>query len=389
MNGPLNRGWLRRLLPAAVLATGLARAVAACAGEIVVRLPGESVPAHRQQQKTLTLRIEDVEGTYTIPFIQSGRELHVRINFTDPAVVAADVRLVQNDQVVSEQRATRNQPSVGFPKLNPGEYALQCVGLDHKSQEQCRVTYSRVGIGSVIAALGDSITEGYIGHGFKQQDLNLTSDRFPPESVSHDGRNFPQFAPNASRHLPSINCFESWMTLLNNSLTSAWRGPVFIANEGWGGITTAGYLTMMREDAGWKKRILQLEPQLWLIHLGVNDERAGVVATVVRANLAAMVDELIKNYQAKPAHIFLCRPSYDYHPGAATLLQSYSEAIDGLIKEHGLSQGPDFFAAFSRDKERWYGEDPVHPNLEGTTHMAMLWHEALVRQLPSGPPSHK
>ena len=379
--------WVRQTLITALLT--IATVAAAAAEEIVVAMPGSMPLAEKTvgtvQRRTLPLRIEDVEGTYTIPFIQSRRELRVRVDFTDPAVVAADLRLRRAEKVVTQQRATRDQPSVGFPNLSPGEYSLQCSGLDRDSKEQCLWEYDRVGIGTAIAALGDSITEGYFSRGFKREDLNLTADRFPPESVSHDGRNFPQFAPTTSHHLPQVNCFESWMTSLNNSLTSAWREPVFIANEGWGGITTGRYLAMMREDAGWKKRMRRLEPQVWLIHLGVNDERASIPAAVVRANLAAMVDHLIKHYQAKPTHILLCRPSYDYAPGAAPILRGYSAEIDGLIRERGLSRGPDFFAAFSQNKQRWYGSDPVHPNLEGMTRMAGLWHEALVRHLPAGP----
>jgi lysophospholipase L1-like esterase len=105
----------------------------------------------------------------------------------------------------------------------------------------------------------------------------------------------------------------------------------------------------------------------------------------MRGNLAAMIDILVKEYQAKPANVFLCLPSYDYAKGAEVILRSYIVEIDGLIKARGLSRGPDFFAAFSRDKQLWYGKDPVHPNVDGMARMARLWHEALVRQLPSGP----
>ena len=110
-----------------------------------------------------------------------------------------------------------------------------------------------------------------------------------------------------------MNCFESWMTSLNNRLTDTWRQPVFIANEGWGGITTEGYLAMMRGDAGWKTRMKRLMPQVWLVHLGVNDER-GARASDVHAHLAAMIDVLVKDYGAKPASIYLAIPSYDYAP---------------------------------------------------------------------------
>ncbi len=100
----------------------------------------------------------------------------------------------------------------------------------------------------------------------------------------------------------------------------------------------------------------RLRPQVWLIHLGVNDERAHVKPSEVHANLAAMVNLLVKDCGAQPARIYLAIPSYDYAPGAATILQSYAREIEALIRERGLSRGPDFYAAFAQDKPRWYGQ---------------------------------
>jgi lysophospholipase L1-like esterase len=367
---------------AAVWAIALASTAVAVAEDVVVPLPGTAACVSATSFTPLTMRIEDVKGSYTIPFIQSSRELHVRITCSDAAVASADVRLTLDGKLVARQKVHREEPSVVFHKLAPGEYCLEYRGLDRNGKNRYHVVYSRLGIGTVIAALGDSITEGYLGRGYMMPDLNLRADRFPAKSVSRDGRNFPQFAPTAWRHLPSVNCFESWMTSLNNRLTDTWRTPVFITNEGWGGITTGGYLAMMRDDAGWKTRIKRLMPQVWLIHLGVNDERAHVKPSDVHANLAAMIDLLIKDYGAKPARIYLALPSYDYAPGAATILQSYAREIEALVKHRGLSRGPDFYAAFAQEKPRWYGADPVHPNVEGMVRMATLWHDALMQQVP-------
>jgi len=367
---------------AAVLAIGGATAAVTMAEDIVLPLPSTAgIPV--TPPKPYTLRIDDVKGSYTIPFIQSNRALHVRIDFTDAATASADLHLILDGKPVARQTASREQPSVVFAKLAPGEYSLECCGLDSDSKERCRTTYNRLGIGTVLAALGDSITEGYLGRGYMMPDLKLSADRFPAESVSRDGRNFPQFAPTSWRYLPSVNCFESWMTSLNNRLAETWRQPVFIANEGWGGITSGGYLAMMRGDAGWKARMKRLRPQIWLIHLGVNDERAHVKPSEVHANLAALIELLVQDYAAKPARIYLATPSYDYAPGAATILQSYAREIEALVKQRGVSRGPDFYAAFARDKPRWYGQDPVHPNVEGMVRMATLWRDALSQRAAS------
>jgi lysophospholipase L1-like esterase len=120
-----------------------------------------------------------------------------------------------------------------------------------------------------------------------------------------------------------------------------------------------------------------LAPTVWLIHLGVNDERAKVPATSVAANLEAIVDLLMNYYGAAPERIYLARPCYDYAEGAEPILREYCGEIEKLITRRHLRQGPDFFKAFSVDKAKWYGTDPVHPNIEGMDYMARLWAECL------------
>jgi len=215
-------------------------------------------------------------------------------------------------------------------------------------------------------------------------DIDLTADAFPSETVSNDGRNYPQYAPTTSYHRPDVNCFQSWMTDLNNLLSDRWHQPVFIANEGWGGITSDGYRRMMREDKGWQARMDLLRPSVWLIHLGVNDERAHVPAAEYAKNMGAIVDLLITRYGAAPDRILVCRPCYDYFEGAPEILQTYIAANDQLVAERGLRPGPDFFSAYSVDKDKWYGADPVHPNTEGMQYMAKLWAEAILSALPNG-----
>ncbi len=256
-----------------------------------------------------------------------------------------------------------------------GSYTIPAIRSD-------RDGYRGDGAGTVIAALGDSITEGYWGERFWRDSLDLTADMFPPESVSRDGRNFPQYAPTAKHHAPTVNCFTSWMPRLNDLLSEQWRRPVFIANEGWGGITTGGYLDMMRRDVGWQDRMRLLKPSVWLIHLGVNDERAKVPADAFSANMRAIVDILRADYLADTSQIYLAYPSYDYAPGAEDFLRSYLVEIDRMVAGLGVRKGPDFFEAFSKDRAQWYGEDPVHPGPEGVERMAELWANTLATLPP-------
>lgn len=334
--------------------------------DIVLPFPREAAaPA------VLTLKVADLKGSYTIPYIQSSPTVRIRIDFPAEAADTARVRLLRNQQVVAEHEVSRGAPTAVFEDLRPAEYAVAAVAA-----ATCR--HERLGVGTVVAALGDSITEGYHGNGFWRDDLDLTAAAFPAEAVSKDGRNFPQYSPTTAWHRPEINCFQSWLTLLNNLLTEKWQQPVFIANEGYGGITTGRYLEMMGTDQGWRDRMKLLQPTVWLIHLGVNDERAKLPATEVAANLEAMIDLLAEQYGAKPDRIYLARPCYDYAEGAAAILQSYIAELDKLIERRGLRHGPDFFKAYSVEKARWYGADPVHPNVEGMELMGRLWGERLL-----------
>ena len=322
------------------------------------------------------LRIEDIQGSYTIPHIQSSRDLDFEVTFSHPSAVAARVELLQNGLI---REASRQAPTVRFPALTPGEYDIRVSFHDQDGGIISQGLHSGFAIGTVIGAIGDSITEGYHGKGYWRDNLELTAADFPSESVSKDGRNFPQFSPTTHRHRPEINCYASWMPRLNDLLSAQWSHPVFIANEGWGGIDTARYLEMMKSDLGWQSRMQKLRPSLWLIHLGVNDERAQKAPAEVAANLHAIVDLLISDHSAEPSRIFLATPSYDYAPDAESYLAAYREEIIRIIDTRGLRRGPDFFSAYSKDKELHYGEDPVHPNEVGMKLMADLWAEALFK----------
>jgi lysophospholipase L1-like esterase len=325
------------------------------------------------------LRIEDIQGSYTIPHIQSSRDLDFEVRFHQPNAVAARVELLQKGSPCGAIfEAPRQSPTVHFLGLVPGEYDIRVSFHDKDGGIISQELHTGFAIGTVIGAIGDSITEGYHGKGYWRDDLDLSADDFPSESVSKDGRNFPQFSPTTHVHRPEINCYASWMPRLNDLLSAQWRHPVFIANEGWGGIDTARYLEMMKGDRGWQDRMQKLRPSLWLIHLGVNDERAQKAPAEVAANLHAIIDLLASDYLAEPAGIFLATPCYDYAPDAETYLAAYREEIIKLIDARGLRCGPDFFSAYSKDKELHYGEDPVHPNEAGMELMANLWAKALL-----------
>jgi len=174
------------------------------------------------------LRIEDIQGSYTIPHIQSSRDLDFEVTFSHPSAVAAHVALLQNGLI---REASHQSPMVHFHTLAPGEYNIRVSFYDKDGTLISEELHTSFAIGTVIGAIGDSITEGYHGKGYWRDNLDLTAADFPSESVSKDGRNFPQFSPTTHVHRPKINCYVSWMPRLNDLLSAQWQHPVFIANE--------------------------------------------------------------------------------------------------------------------------------------------------------------
>lgn len=177
----------------------------------------------------------DGPGSYEIPYFQTEPDLDLGV--TEWPAAGDGVEWEVCDRSGGNRRAgrlTRGERGVRLTGLAPAEYELRI-----RWAEGCSVRVAPIGIGTGVAALGDSITEGYWGRGYGIEPDRLWSGRFPAESCSRDGRNFPQYAPTASVHAPGTTCFESWLTRLNDRLTAAWGRPVFIANEGWGGIRRA------------------------------------------------------------------------------------------------------------------------------------------------------
>jgi lysophospholipase L1-like esterase len=345
---------------------------------------GATIFSPNAQSEGLFLTVADVRGAYRIPYIQADPNLDLRIAFHDPELDAVRVRLEKADREIESATLRREQPTARFTGLAKGEYSLHLSGIDAEGEERTAACIGPVGIGAVIAAIGDSITEGYYGAACYRDDLNLVAEDFSPDDVSKDRRNFPQYAPTTSVHKPEVNCMRSWMTDLNDLLAESLGYPIFIANEGWGGYQTSNYLKLMLEDNNWNERMHLLAPDIWLIHLGVNDERARLGPEDLKRNLEEIVETLIHHHGAAPARVFLARPCYDYAEGADPVLRAYCKAIDELISEKGLSRGPDFFTDYSEDRKKYYGDDPVHPNLEGMKRMAELWRDSIVEKLRQG-----
>ncbi|MBI2297851.1 MAG: hypothetical protein HYU66_02665 [Armatimonadetes bacterium] len=137
---------------------------------------------------TLFRTVQGAAGSYCFPYLQTGRDLPVSAGFArgDP-----DIRLRLGDRAAL---LTAEQPRHVFTGLPPGEHQLTATD-GHGT-----VTIDRIGVGEVLAALGDSITEGYFGLGCHRARLaGLTAAQFPPEACSRDGPPFTSRRSTASR----------------------------------------------------------------------------------------------------------------------------------------------------------------------------------------------
>ncbi len=201
-----------RWLPVAVAACGLCSARPASAAEAEVKLTLES----GVREGVCRMTIQDVKGGYTIPYIQSARDLTIHIQWHGEAE-STSIALLKGNQEVIGKEARRPAETVTFERLAPGEYDIRARWRNRAGAEIGRTLLRHVGIGTVSAAIGDSITEGANGRAFWQDNLNLKADMFPPDAVSKDGRNFPQFGPTTGVyqwkvmevHRQKVNCLRA------------------------------------------------------------------------------------------------------------------------------------------------------------------------------------
>ncbi len=175
---------------AAFVAWGFSPARPGSAAEAEVKLTSDS----GVREGVCLMTIQDVKGSYTIPYIQSARDLTARVEWRGETE-SVSIALLKGIRQVIEKEARRPTEAVAFERLAPGEYDIEARWRNRAGAEIGRTLLRRIGIGTVLAAIGDSITEGGLGRAFWRDNLDLKADMFPSDAVSKDGRNFPQFSP--------------------------------------------------------------------------------------------------------------------------------------------------------------------------------------------------
>ena len=123
---------------------------------------------------------EGREGTHTVPYIQSSSDAEFRIDFVDPELEIVELELVHNGEIAAEGDLTPDNPALAIMSLDDADYDIIVRGFDEKEDGMFEHRIRSFGVGEVIAAIGDSLTEGYRGHAFRVQDLDITAANFPP-----------------------------------------------------------------------------------------------------------------------------------------------------------------------------------------------------------------
>ena len=123
--------------------------------------------------------------------------------------------------------------------------------------------------------------------------------------------------------------------------------------------------------------------KFWAIEMGTNDAWGGG-----DWNLQTYVDNMQTIIDSAKAHgitpVIARIIATDSAKAGWQINPAYLEAVDKLVKDNGLPQGPDFYSYFKEHSEL-LGSDGVHPNSDGGGQaMHHLWAEALTPLYAAG-----
>jgi len=358
-----------------------ASAIAAVAGPAVpvpVPVPQLSFDFPRadlpQAPGVASLAIPGRNGIYLVPYIQTQPDLHFRVRVQDaPPGSVVEVVL---DQGAHNARAARASPPTydgDFSNVEPGDHRLVAeVYLDQPGGTRlASAELTHVARGDIVAAIGDSTTEGNGGAYFPFMPNWVSALANAADWTSPDGRNFPQAGAFARPEAPA-----SFTSTLGTILEQQRQHPVLVLNDGWSGATTQSYRDISSSH-DLAAEYAAAQPNSWIINLGVNDPLIHASAVDFAANMRAVLQTLSTRYGARNADIHVACPTYAKdrrHDGEAT----YLPLIDQLRGAAGLGAAPNFFSYF-RDNPSAIA-DEVHPNATGYRDMAALWARALQGQ---------
>jgi lysophospholipase L1-like esterase len=332
-----------------------------------------------QAPDVASLAIPGRNGYYLVPYIQSQPDLHFRVRPQElPPGATVEVFLDPGT------RAQRVAPAIA-PTYD-GDFTNVSMGDHHLVAEVYAATravppgraihgailatgqLNHVARGDIVAAIGDSTTEGNGGARFPFIQNWVSALASASDFTSPDGRNFPQAGAFSRPTAPA-----SFTSTLGTLLEQQRHHPVLVLNDGWSGATTQSYKDISASP-DLVAEYAAAHPNTWIINLGVNDPIIHATAADFDANLRTVIQTLASRYGAEAADIHVACPTYarDYrHDGETT----YLPLIDKLRSDAGLGAAPNFFSYFKANPSAI--ADEVHPNATGYRDMARLWAQAL------------
>lgn len=330
-----------------------------------------------------TRAITDEGGTFYIPYIQTSTTLAVT---TSVGTTVGGVEFVLNEGVAGETTIidTTSPYTASFTGLAKDEYTLDAYllqgdGVTRYSDPASHAERTDIAIGDIINVIGDSIVEGMGG----TVDGGVVASWLDADAgtVSADNRNFPQYGIGTTTYN------ESFLSDLNDRLSAYYGYPVFLMNEGRGGIRASNYESSVM-TAGWQTRQSTLGANKWIVMLGVNDNRQGDSPATFETNITDLITTFMTSYGATADAIWLSYPVYDYGNGVGGVDYAIGEAaypavIDSVRAALGLQGGADLFTTMENYFATEY-DDNIHPNSTGYERVARLTAMAMMTPTFSG-----
>jgi lysophospholipase L1-like esterase len=341
--------------------------------------------------RTASLAVPAFGGTFQVPYIQTSPNLDVTVAVRGPADRSI-VDVILDAGTPAQQLVRRMTPpwTATFSGLSYGEHTLTArlyvpepgiplaVALDAPPLAQAYLDH--VARGDIVAALGDSTTEG-LGEGpWQGADQQLLAGAYPdwtaasarlagthPDWITADSRTFPQNGPNVGPR-------PSFIAELARTLTAQTGHPVLVINDGWSGTTADAYLHISTSTV-FADQMNRTKPDAWVMNLGVNDALVKRSPADYIARLQGIVTNLETQFGATPDQVHVACPSYAKQPERNALESQYLGPIDQLRAQDKLGAAPNFFSAF-RDNQGLIA-DEVHPNFAGYAAMGQLWAAAI------------
>ena len=342
------------------------------------------------EPNTATLEVPGPGGAFTVPYIQASPDLDYALDQNGPAGRTIVDAVIDEGRPAQQSQRLRGPGWGGtFRGLAFGEHTLDArmyVGEEGASDTfilaqppVATAHLDHVARGDVVAALGDSTTEGLEGGPYAPGEIDHLTyfadwvaarhalGPIDPSLVSADGRTYPQ--AGGSLHPASR---PSFVVPLARLLEARTGHPVLVINEGWSGITADGFVHVAQSQH-FHDLVAAAHPNRWLVNLGANDAAVQRPALEYQQRLEALVAG-IESLGAAPGDIRLACPSYRSGPLSA-LEATYLPVVDFVRGDKRLGPAPDFFGHY-RDQPDQLG-DSVHPNAAGYAAMAQLWSDAL------------